>query len=56
MAVYWKALASSIGIQKNGVGEAAKISTGEWSRKQKRGYHRVRSLLYFWESHNYQVR
>ncbi len=28
---------------------------GEWSRKQKRGYHRVRSLLWFWESHQFQV-
>jgi hypothetical protein len=23
---------------------------GEWTRKQKRGYHRVRSLLWFWVS------
>ncbi len=28
---------------------------GEWSRKQKRGYQRVRSLLWFWESHQFQV-
>ncbi len=30
-------------------------TAGEWSRKQKRGYQRVRSLLYFWESHRFQV-
>ena len=29
--------------------------SGEWTRKQKRGYHRIRSLLFFWESHGYQV-
>ena len=28
---------------------------GEWTRKQKRGYHRVRSLLWFWECHQFQV-
>jgi excisionase family DNA binding protein len=28
---------------------------GEWTRKQKRGYHRVRSLLWFWECHKFQV-
>ena len=28
---------------------------GEWTRKQKRGYHRIRSLLWFWESHQFQV-
>jgi hypothetical protein len=27
----------------------------EWSRKQKRGYQRVRSLLWFWEAHHFQV-
>ena len=27
----------------------------EWSRKQKRGYQRVRSLLWFWEAHRFQV-
>jgi hypothetical protein len=30
-------------------------NTSEWSRKQKRGYQRVRSLLYFWEAHRFQV-
>lgn len=28
---------------------------GGWSRKQKRGYQRIRSLLWFWESHGFQV-
>ena len=28
---------------------------GEWSRKQKRGYQRIRSLLWFWEAHHFQV-
>ena len=28
---------------------------GEWSRKQKRGYQRIRSLLWFWECHAFQV-
>lgn len=27
----------------------------EWTRKQKRGYQRIRSLLWFWESHGFQV-
>ena len=27
----------------------------EWSRKQKRGYQRIRSLLWFWEAHHFQV-
>lgn len=27
----------------------------EWSRKQKRGYQRIRSLLWFWECHGFQV-
>lgn len=26
-----------------------------WSRKQKRGYQRIRSLLWFWECHGFQV-
>ncbi len=26
-----------------------------WSRKQKRWYHRIQSLLFFWESQGYQV-
>jgi hypothetical protein len=30
-------------------------AVGEWSRKQKRGYQRVRSLLWFWESHGFQT-
>jgi hypothetical protein len=30
-------------------------SKPEWSRKQKRGYQRVRSLLWFWEAHHFQV-
>jgi hypothetical protein len=30
-------------------------SKGEWSRKQKRGYQRIRSLLWFWECHQFQV-
>lgn len=33
----------------------AKPSKPEWSRKQKRGYQRVRSLLWFWEAHHFQV-
>ncbi len=28
---------------------------GEWSRKQKRGYQRIRSLLWFWECHDFKV-
>lgn len=28
----------------------------EWSRQQKRGYHRLRSCLTYWQAHNYQVR
>lgn len=34
---------------------ASSNNEGSWSRKQKRGYHRVRSLLWFWESHEFQV-
>ena len=32
-----------------------KNQRGEWSRKQKRGYQRVRSLLWFWECHKFHV-
>lgn len=38
--------------QPNGLVRPAKP---EWTRKQKRGYHRVRSLLWFWECHDFQV-
>ena len=34
---------------------STKPSKPEWTRKQKRGYHRVRSLLWFWECHDFQV-
>ena len=33
----------------------ARRARPEWTRKQKRGYHRIRSLLFFWESHGFQV-
>lgn len=40
----------------NGPSEGADQSKKpEWSRKQKRGYQRVRSLLWFWECHGFQV-
>ncbi len=33
----------------------SKQPSQEWSRKQKRGYQRIRSLLWFWECHGFQV-
>ena len=35
--------------------EPTQRAAGEWSRKQKRGYQRIRSLLWFWEAHHFQV-
>lgn len=35
--------------------EEGQNQRGEWSRKQKRGYQRIRSLLWFWECHGFQV-
>jgi len=28
---------------------------GKWSKKQKRGYHRIQSCLRYWQAHGYQV-
>jgi hypothetical protein len=44
-----------MGQLSSNIGGDAETQKGEWSRKQKRGYQRIRSLLWFWESHDFQV-